>query len=88
MTDNERIARMLSQWLAWEERPAIGSKDRAAAEAFITKHGYATLREFAPQIGLQYCDRCDGCGWYEGGKTLQTLCADCRGTGVISMLRP
>jgi DnaJ-class molecular chaperone len=29
------------------------------------------------------CDRCDGCGWYEGGKTLQTTCEICGGTGKI-----
>jgi rRNA maturation protein Nop10 len=29
------------------------------------------------------CDRCDGCGWYEGGKTLKTTCEKCGGTGVI-----
>lgn len=31
----------------------------------------------------EYCDRCDGCGWYEGGKTLQTECETCGGTGLI-----
>lgn len=30
------------------------------------------------------CDRCDGCGWYEGGKTLKTHCEECGGTGVVS----
>jgi len=30
---------------------------------------------------VQYCDRCDGVGWYEGGKTLQTTCEACAGTG-------
>lgn len=30
-----------------------------------------------------YCWRCDGCGWYEGGKTLQTKCEVCAGTGVL-----
>lgn len=29
------------------------------------------------------CDQCDGCGWYEGGKTLQTTCETCRGNGFI-----
>lgn len=27
------------------------------------------------------CDRCDGCGWYEGGKAIQTRCAECGGAG-------
>lgn len=29
------------------------------------------------------CDRCDGCGWYEGGKTIQTSCEVCQGTGIV-----
>jgi len=29
------------------------------------------------------CDRCDGCGWYEGGKALKTKCEKCGGTGVL-----
>lgn len=33
--------------------------------------------------GIEWCDRCDGCGWYEGGKTLQTTCEKCRGTGRV-----
>lgn len=28
-----------------------------------------------------YCSYCDGCGWYGGGKTLQTDCQHCNGTG-------
>lgn len=31
----------------------------------------------------EWCPRCDGCGWYEGGKTLQTECEQCKGTGKI-----
>lgn len=30
-----------------------------------------------------YCERCDGCGWYEGGKTLRTKCEECDGAGVV-----
>ena len=29
------------------------------------------------------CSYCDGCGWYEGGKYLQTQCEQCNGTGKI-----
>lgn len=31
----------------------------------------------------EYCDFCDGCGWYEGGKTFKTTCHKCKGTGVV-----
>ena len=27
------------------------------------------------------CRNCDGCGWYEGGKTIQTTCEKCAGKG-------
>ena len=30
------------------------------------------------------CDLCDGCGWYEGGKTLKTHCIKCNGNGIIA----
>ena len=33
---------------------------------------------------LTACDRCDGCGWYEGGQTLQVACEKCGGTGLVS----
>jgi len=36
-----------------------------------------------PIVDEEYCDRCDGCGWYEGGKTLKTTCEKCGGTGVV-----
>jgi len=30
-----------------------------------------------------YCDDCDGCGWTEGGETLQTKCKTCKGRGIV-----
>lgn len=36
----------------------------------------------------QYCDQCDGCGWYEGGKALQTTCEQCNGTGWMPRAIP
>lgn len=30
------------------------------------------------------CDRCAGCGWWEGGRTLMTTCRECNGTGAIA----
>lgn len=29
------------------------------------------------------CRDCDGCGWYEGGKTLKTTCPSCEGSGLV-----
>lgn len=29
------------------------------------------------------CDRCDGCGWYEGGKYIHTTCEKCHGKGYV-----
>lgn len=33
---------------------------------------------------IEECRDCDGCGWYEGGPTLQTRCEKCGGSGVVS----
>lgn len=49
--------------------------------ATATKAAGATAMICSPT--LRECDRCDGCGWYEGGKTLQTRCEVCDGSGVI-----
>lgn len=35
----------------------------------------------------EYCGDCDGCGWIEGGKTLQTRCARCDGRGIVFVRR-
>jgi hypothetical protein len=35
------------------------------------------------RAGVVLCDNCDGCGWYEGGPTLQTTCEKCGGTGAV-----
>lgn len=36
-----------------------------------------------PEHRQEYCADCDGCGWVEGGSTLKTECATCKGTGVV-----
>ena len=33
------------------------------------------------------CWDCDGCGWTEGGRTLQTTCGGCNGTGRTKIKR-
>ncbi|MDB4893122.1 MAG: hypothetical protein JWL61_4977 [Gemmatimonadetes bacterium] len=35
-------------------------------------------------MSAEWCDRCDGCGWYEGDDDLNTTCAECRGTGIVN----
>jgi hypothetical protein len=40
-----------------------------------------------PTEEYQECNRCDGCGWYEGGKTIQTKCEVCHGTGKIKIIK-
>ena len=36
-----------------------------------------------PKLRARECDRCDGCGTYEGGKTLLTTCEVCGGCGFL-----
>jgi hypothetical protein len=33
---------------------------------------------------LDECPDCEGFGWNEGGKFLQTTCKTCKGTGIIN----
>lgn len=42
----------------------------------------AEVTRLKEQSHVQYCDQCDGCGWYEGGPTLKTICQYCQGTGI------
>ena len=37
---------------------------------------------FAPPT-TELCMDCDGCGWVEGGPTLQTTCRKCDGKGEV-----
>lgn len=41
--------------------------------------------EEACDLGGIYCDDCDGCGWVEGGATIKTTCAACKGAGVLHL---
>lgn len=36
----------------------------------------------------EYCGDCDGVGWYEGGRTLQTPCHKCDGSGLVKNCTP
>jgi DnaJ-class molecular chaperone len=36
------------------------------------------------QEELFECPDCEGFGWNEGGKFLQTTCKTCKGTGIIN----
>lgn len=43
------------------------------------------LYQFKKPVAIpteELCDLCDGCGWYEGGPTLKTVCEICNGTGI------
>lgn len=42
----------------------------------------------APEPEMQYCDRCDGVGNYEGGPFLLTRCEACNGTGIVPVDPP
>ena len=41
------------------------------------------VRRLKKKPAVVLCDNCDGCGWYEGGKKLQTKCEKCRGKGTL-----
>ena len=56
----------------------------AQANAFVASVSAST----PPLPTQQYCDDCDGCGWVEGGKAIQTTCHKCKGTGVLPIAQP
>jgi protein gp37 len=41
-------------------------------------------RQAVRQSGAEECDRCDGVGWFEGGRALKTSCDRCEGTGIVN----
>lgn len=41
------------------------------------------LTKQIPEPETMFCMDCDGVGWVEGGKTLQTTCRTCNGTGRV-----
>ena len=69
-------------------------RDRSAIHSAIRTYGMgddrpnldeyhaARVAELEAEVA-QGCDRCDGCGWWEGGATLKTKCEKCGGTGVV-----
>jgi len=38
-------------------------------------------RHVPAAVPREECHDCDGCGWVEGGKALQSVCPTCKGTG-------
>jgi len=60
---------------------------RGAIWNYMARAQRILKRESAPPPptapnALYYCDKCDGCGWVEGGKALKTDCKACEGTGM------
>jgi hypothetical protein len=81
-----RIATLEARDYLWSqgENPSIIAKDGVHfVHDLIVKH----LKE-RKKPEQQYCDMCDGVGWYEGGKTLQTTCEQCNGTGFMPLPSP
>ena len=48
-----------------------------------TKNKKTTDKNFIKTKEKFRCPECDGCGWTEGGKTIKTICKNCKGTGYI-----
>lgn len=65
-------------WLSILLESTLSAADRSRATASYE----ATLKKLRA-FTHEYCGDCDGCGWYEGGKTLKTTCGTCGGTGLV-----
>jgi hypothetical protein len=67
---------------------AIVNADRVVAVARVDARGRVYWHEpykTPYEIEIE-CDRCDGCGWHEGGEVLQTTCGKCDGSGIVLKL--
>jgi len=56
---------------------------RARAKAIGKKRISEIGKAGAMKRWYEYCGDCDGCGWYEGGKTIKTTCPACEGSGMV-----
>ena len=73
-----------------------------AKKQYDSRLSFTVPKEYLPTLswdtvqelieGIHYelfeCDLCDGCGWYEGGKTLRTHCTKCDGNGAVAIPLP
>lgn len=77
-------ARMvMSQLRRGERRQRNGEyRERARFLAKTVRAARTAATVVAP--AMEECLDCDGCGWYEGGATIQTTCTKCGGTGEIT----
>jgi hypothetical protein len=59
----------------------------SGAEPSTTQDANEEVRQMVDarsvRAAMVECRQCDGCGWYEGGKTLKTNCHECGGTGRV-----
>lgn len=62
----------------------LSNNPKAVLYERLSSRSTKELQMITERANLEYCDLCDGCGWYEGGKTIKTKCAKCQGTGVVS----
>jgi hypothetical protein len=60
----------------------------AALPFFAPESAPAAGESGEEKPALIECDRCDGTGFYEGGKTMLTRCEVCNGTGAVRAVTP
>lgn len=56
---------------------------KATAAKFTPEQRSENARRAVNARWKELCRDCDGCGWTEGGATLQTTCKACAGTGLV-----
>ena len=63
----------------WTDIGPKATQDIGKAARFRTRRAAMGSRAYSfswtsyephPVRAINYCDRCDGCGWHEGGKTI------------------
>ena len=80
----QSMAHAVARITALEAELARLTEENARLRAVVEERSVAKRSTAASQVSRVCCRDCDGCGWVEGGATLQTRCRACGGTGLVS----
>jgi hypothetical protein len=101
MTDREKLLANIEnlierELLCWDQDSKLTTFASIIRCQIANLQFFSAPPESAPAAGesgeekpaLIECDRCDGTGFYEGGKTMLTRCEVCNGTGAVRAVTP
>ena len=76
---------VIEEMMAHQKPYVIAPQDKAERRKTVAAKPAVQQRKAKTCLVVE-CDYCDGTGWFEGGKVLQTKCHECGGTGKLSAI--